>query len=172
MNKKNYAFIDGQNLYFGTAKREGCPWQIDLHRFRKYLTKKLSVDKAFYFLGFLSDENTELYETIQSAGFILIFREHTSLMLGKKKGNVDSDVIFDVMKRLYYEEAFDKVVLISGDGDYKKMIDFLIIENRLEKIIFPDRKRASSLYKELGSNYFFGLDERDVKRKVEMKKAP
>ena len=38
--KKNIAFIDGQNLYMATAKREVGPWKIDLVRFRIYLKEK------------------------------------------------------------------------------------------------------------------------------------
>jgi len=30
-------------------------------------------------------------------------------MLGKKKGNVDSDIIFAIMKKLYKKEPFDKI---------------------------------------------------------------
>ncbi len=94
-------------------------------------------------------------------------------MLGKKKGNVDSDIIFHVMKKLYRKEAFDKVVLVSGDGDYKLLVDFLIEENKFAKILFPDRKRASSLYKKIGASYFDALDTPEVQNKIrEKKKAP
>ena len=93
-------------------------------------------------------------------------------MLGKKKGNVDSDLILYVMKKLYYREDFNKVVLVSGDGDYKQLVDFLITEGRLKKVLFPDRERASSLYKKLGAPFFTALDDKDVRRKIEMKKAP
>lgn len=61
---------------------------------------------------------------------------------------------------------------MSGDGDYRPMIDFLVGENRLEKILFPDGKRASSLYKSLGAPYFAALDNPDTRRKIEIKKAP
>jgi len=170
--ENNYAYIDGQNLYMGTTKREVDPWKIDLSRFRIYLEQKYRVSKSFYFLGYLDESQQSLYEKIQSAGFILLFREHTSLMLGKKKGNVDSDIILHVMKKLYYKEDFGKVVLVSGDGDYKQLVDFLITESRFEKIIFPDAKRASSLYKKLGAPRFAALDNIDIRRKIEMKKAP
>ena len=168
----NYAFIDGQNLYMATARRAVDPWKVDLARFRVYLQEKYSVSKAFYFLGYLDEAQGCLYEEIQSAGFILKFREHTSSMLGKKKGNVDTDIVFAIMQKLYLKEPFGAVVLVSGDGDYKQLVDFLIREQRFAKILFPDRSRASSLYKKLGAGYFAALDERDVRRKVEKKKAP
>lgn len=99
-------------------------------------------------------------------GFILVFRQHTSAMLGKKKGNVDSDIIFSIMKRLYKREEFDKVVLVSGDGDYKALVDFLIEESRFEKILFPNRRFHSSLYRRLSPRFFAYLDDPDIKAKV------
>ncbi len=164
----NLAFVDGQNLYMGTAKREADPWRIDLTRFRVYLEQKYSVGKAYYFLGYVQEENQDLYEEIQSAGFVLIFREHNPAMMGKKKGNVDSDIIFHIMKKMYKKEDFTKIVLVSGDGDYKLVVDFLIEENRFEKVLFPNKKFASSLYKEIGSRYFDYLE--NIRAKIELKK--
>jgi uncharacterized LabA/DUF88 family protein len=167
----NIAYIDGQNLYMGTSK-SAYSWNIDLPRFRTYLLQKYNVEKAFYYLGFVQEgERFErLYEEIQIAGFILVFRQHSSAMLGKKKGNVDSDIIFSIMKRIYKNEPFEKVILVSGDGDYKMLVDFLIEESRFKKILFPNRKFASSLYKKIGAQYFGHLDESGVRNKIEKKK--
>ncbi|KKQ28015.1 MAG: hypothetical protein US45_C0055G0007 [Candidatus Nomurabacteria bacterium GW2011_GWA1_37_20] len=91
-------------------------------------------------------------------------------MVGLKKGNVDSDIIFSVMKRLYKKEGFGKIILVSGDGDYKMLVDFLIEENKFEKMLFPSKKNSSSLYQKLGSAYFDYLDNKDIKNKIEVKK--
>ncbi len=167
----NIAYIDGQNLYMGTSKSEPS-WDIDLVRFRVYLEKKYHVSKAYYYLGFVQegDKIELLYESIQSAGFILVFRQHNTAMLGKKKGNVDSDIIFSIMKRLYKKEEFSKIVLVSGDGDYKMLVDFLVEEGRLAKVLFPNKRFASSLYKEIGSHYYDYLENPDIKRKIKHKK--
>ncbi len=174
MNKKqiqenNFAFIDGQNLYMGTDS-DKLSWHVDLRRFRVYLKDKYKVSKAFYFLGCVIDGNDKLYDEIQDAGFILKFREHSSVMLGIKKGNVDSDIIFNIMKFLYQKEDFNKVVLVSGDGDYKMLVDFLIKENKFQKILFPNKYFASSLYKKLGSEYFDYLSNENIKKKIIYKK--
>lgn len=168
--KKNYAFIDGQNLHYGTHKLLVDPWRVDLLRFRKYLEHKYKVVNAYYFLGCVQEENQEIYEEIQKAGFVLVFRQHSTVMIGKKKGNVDSDLIFHIMKKIYKQEDFDKVVLVSGDGDYKLVVDFLIEENRLEKILFPNKKFASSLYKKIGASYYDYLDSKGLKDKIGKKK--
>jgi len=163
--QNNIAFVDGQNLYMSTTT-DDKPWFIDLTRLRVYLRQKYKVGKAYYFLGFTREEHQELYNKIQEAGFILQFKEHSPAMLGKKKGNVDTDIVFAVMKKLYRNETFDKIVLVSGDGDYKMLVDFLIEENRFEKILFPDQKRASSLYKKIDLKYRADLNTEPMRKKI------
>jgi len=130
---RNIAYIDGQNLHMGMADCRP-PWKIDLARFRVYLREKYQVDRAYYYLGYVKSgaQYEILYEDIQAAGYVLVFREHNSAMSGTKKGNVDSDIIFSAMKRLYLKELFGKIVLVSGDGDYKILVDFLIEQERFE----------------------------------------
>lgn len=166
MNEKNnIAFIDGQNLRFGTLS-EG--WQFDCHKLRIHLKDKYHVQKAYYYMGFFKEEEEEkfLYANFAKANFILKFREHTGGVKSKKKGNADTDIVFDIMKMLIKEPAsFQKIVLISGDGDFKRIVSFLIQEERLEKIIFPSRGRRSSLYNEITSRYYAHLS--DARAKIE-----
>jgi len=169
-HKENVAYIDGQNIYMSTTTADK-PWEIDLARFRVYLKQKYKVEKAYYFLGFLQEENQDLYNEIQEAGFILTFREHNSAMLGKKKGNVDTDIVFTVMKKIYKKEIIDKIILISGDGDYKMLVDFLIEEDKFEKILFPNQKKASSLYKKITRKYFDDLSGDSIRHKIGKRKG-
>ena len=162
--EKNIAFLDGQNLYSGTRSDDPA-WVVDLLKLRQYLEKKYDVVEAYYFLGYVIDENQDLYDELQKAGFIVKFRKHNAAMLCKKKGNVDTDIIFTVMKKLYKKEEFDKIVLVSGDGDYKMLVDFLIEENRFKKILFPNKKYASSLYKKITRVFFDYLS--NIKQHIE-----
>lgn len=114
----------------------------------------------------VNEENQDLYGSIQESGFVLVFKQHNPAMLGKKKGNVDTDIVFNIMKKMYKKEPFDKIVLVSGDGDYKMLVDFLIKEKRFKKILFPNKQFASSLYKKIGSEYFDYLEKEDIKRKL------
>lgn len=153
--QNNIAFIDGQNLHLGT--REGG-WVINHKKFRTYLADKYHVKEAYYFLGYVSEDEQDLYDNLQKAGFILSFREHSATLKGSKKGNVDSDIIFGVMKKLADNEPLDKVFIVSGDGDYKKMVDYLVKKGKFGKMLFPNKKFASSLYKSLGAEYFDYLE--------------
>ena len=167
--ENNITFIDGQNLYMGVTKINKS-WKIDLKKFRIFLKDKYKVEVAYYFLGCIDENHRDLYTQIQEAGFVWMFREHNTAMKGKKKGNVDTDIVFHIMKKMYLKEGFDKIVLVSGDGDYKKLVDFLIEEKRLKKILFPNKKFASSLYKKIGSEFFDSLDNKGVKRKIKYQK--
>ncbi len=163
MDLKNLAFLDGQNLHLGT-KLNG--WAIDHERFRIYLKEKYRVSEAYYFLGFISQDQQDLYDKLQKAGFILSFREHPAALKGQKKGNVDCDIIFSIMKKLVDQEPFEKIFIVSGDGDYKKLVDFLIKKNRFAKMLFPNKEFASSLYKSLGGEFFDYLESSAVKAKI------
>ncbi len=163
---RNIAFIDGQNLHLGT-KEKG--WSVDHAKLRVYLREKYHIDEAYYFLGFVSDGEQGLYSNLQKSGFILVFREHSSLLKGKKKGNVDCDIIFEVMKKLVDDEQFQKIFIVSGDGDYKKLVDFLIKKKKFGKMLFPNEDYASSLYKKLGGEFFANLGATDVKKKIAYK---
>ena len=146
-------------------------WTIDLARFRVYLREKYGVETAYYFLGAIDDEQQSLYEDIQKAGFILRFREHNQSMIGKKKGNVDTDIVFTVMEKVAEREKFDRVVLVSGDGDYIKMVKYLASKGRLEKVLAPNRKSTSSLYRPFTPKYVAFLDQPDTKRKIVFRKS-
>lgn len=171
-SQNNIVFIDGQNLYLGTKE---LGWRIDTARLRVYLKDKYHIQEAYYFFGFFLEKERELYESLQRQGYILSFREHSLHMTGKKKGNVDCDIIFSAMKAFSEENSFDKIFIISGDGDYKRLVDYLIKRGKFGKILFPNKQDASSLYKRLGGEYFGHLDDPSIREKIEyrkMKKAP
>ena len=159
----NLAFIDGQNLHLGTKQNN---WKIDHKKFRTYLKEKYDVEEAYYFLGYVSEEQQELYNRLQRAGFIVLFKEHGARLIGKKKGNVDTDIVFEIMKILLERKDFSKILLVSGDGDYKKLVDYLIKRKVFKKILFPIKQYASSLYNKLGSEFFDYLETQDVRSKI------
>jgi uncharacterized LabA/DUF88 family protein len=154
MNSKdginNYAFIDWQNLY------RGLEWHIDLKKFREFLTKRFWVKEAFYFLWFKEWEQ-ELYQALQRAGFVVIFNEKPENLKSDKKWNIDVNLTFDSMKKLY-EEDFDNMILVSWDWDFKVVVDHFILKNKFGRILFPNKKFASSLYKQLRNNHTYFLD--------------
>ena len=156
-NRGNVAFVDGQNLVLGTREQG---WSVDWLRFKKYLTEKYKVKEVYYFFGYEKRELQNLYNTLRNAGFKPVFKEHRKESLSEKRGNIDVDLVFEVLHKLLEEpDAFEKVVIVSGDGDYIKLVKYLIEKNRFEKILFPNEKKCSSLYKQLGDQWHAGIEK-------------
>lgn len=164
--ENNIAFIDAQNLHLGT---KAVKWKVDYNKFRIFLKDKFKVSEAYFFLWFLSEEEQDLYNSLQKAGFIVVFREHSSELKWKKKWNVDVDIVFEIMKRITEQKDFDKIVLVSGDGDYIKLVRHLIEKDLLKKILFPN-KQYSSLYRSIQDHYWMNLSLKDIKMRIKYKK--
>jgi len=164
--ENNIAFVDWQNLHLWTAFLK---WKIDFKRFRVYLKEKFLVNEVYLFLWFLDETEQKLYTKLQKSWFILIFREHNSNMKWKKKWNVDVDIVFEIMRKLKDEKDFDKIVLVSWDGDYIKIVNYLIENEFLKKILFPNNL-FSSLYRKIQPKYWINLSLIDIRKKIEYKK--
>ena len=162
----NIAFIDGQNLHLWIQSE----WrQIDLKRFRIFLKDKFHVQEAYYFLWCISEWEQGLYDSLQKAWFIVSFREHSFNLKGKKKWNVDVDIVFESMRKIIEKERFDQMVLVSGDGDYIRLVKYLMKKGLLKKVIFPN-KHYSSLYRPIQEFYWMNISVKDVRWKLEYKK--
>lgn len=110
-----------------------------------------------------------MYDLIQEAGFILVFRSHNSAAISNKKGNVDTDVVFTMMRDFHEKPEIKEFFLISGDGDYYKTVRYLRNQGKLGKVLFPARHKASSLYRQLGNAYYSYLDYPGIRKKIELK---
>jgi uncharacterized LabA/DUF88 family protein len=151
----NYAFIDSQNLNLA-IREQG--WKLDFKRFRIYLRDKYKITKAFVFVGFI-ELNQDLYTALQEYGYILVFKKTLKLPDGKYKGNVDAELVLQVMIEL---EQFDRGLIVSGDGDFSCLIDYLKKKNKLLKLLIPNRNKYSSLLRVFMNDIDFmnGLKEK------------
>lgn len=148
---KIYAFIDSQNLNLGTGKdiiKNGKVvykgWKLDFKKLRRYLKDKFRVSKAFLFIGYIA-QNNEMYSRLQSYGYELVFKPTVKDNQGKPKGNVDAELVLRAAAIEY--PSYDKAVIISGDGDFYCLHEYLENNSKLLKIIIPNEKTESSLLK-------------------------
>lgn len=150
----NYAFIDSQNLNLG-VRSQG--WQIDYKKFRLYLKNKFHVSQAFLFIGLVSN-NQKLYIELQKAGFILIFKPTVRYFENGNetvKGNVDAELVLHAAAIQY--ASYDKAIIVSGDGDFACLLEFLAEHNKLLHVLAPNAK-YSQLLKPF-SSYIIRLDK-------------
>ena len=134
-------YIDGNNLY-RSAKELG--FEIDYKKFRGWLRQKYSPTNVYLFIG-LVPERVKFYEYLQNCGYILVFKQ--TISVGEKiKGNCDAELVLNCVSD-FYQNKFEKSILITGDGDCGCLIEFLRDEGALHSIIAPDEKKCSILIK-------------------------
>lgn len=188
-----YAFIDSQNLNLGTQK---MGWKMDWSKLYQYLQKEHGVTRAYLFIGYMS-EHEEMYNTLHELGYLVVLKptvvmndqpqsaetsSQTKQFTDSKnhnhkdqpeaakravKGNVDAELVLYAMKEM---PNYSKAIIVSGDGDFYCLAEYLASKERLKHIMTPNRF-YSSLLKPY-EKYIIRIDEmrrelayKDYKRK-------
>ena len=157
--KRIYAFIDSQNLNLGVgkdmfigSKKIYSGWKLDYTKFLKYLKDKYKIEKCYLFIGHV-EGNEKLYEKLTEDGYFLIFKPTLEIGKGDEKtvkGNVDAELVLHTMINA---DSYDVAIIVTGDGDFHCLIEYLDEVKKLEKIVIPNKKKYSSLLRKY-SNYF------------------
>jgi uncharacterized LabA/DUF88 family protein len=158
-----YAFIDSQNLNVGTQK---FGWKMNWVRFRKFLAEKYGVDKAYMFIGYMP-ENEDLYEKMHEAGYLVVLKPTFDVTKPRPdndrndkdddkpvKGNIDADLVLWAMKEM---PNYKKAIIVSGDGDFYSLVEYLANKNRLLHLLAPSG-HYSQLYNRF-DEYVVRLDQ-------------
>jgi uncharacterized LabA/DUF88 family protein len=140
MNKLSI-YIDGNNLYRG-AKELG--FEIDYKKIRGWLRQKYNPSSVYLFIG-LVPERTKFYEYLQECGFILIFKQTISVS-GSIKGNCDAELVLKTVSD-FYTKSFSTCILVTGDGDFGCLVEFLKSNKSIERVLSPDENKCSILLK-------------------------
>ena len=160
-----YAFIDSQNLNLGIKSQK---WILDWRKFIQYLRSKYDVRKAYLFIGQVPG-NESLYAKLQEAGFILIFKptlEYHRNGKIKVKGNVDAELVLHSM--IQYRNYY-KAIIVSGDGDFYCLVEYLYKRGKLLKVLTPTRHYSALLRKFNKDNYIIRIDL--LRNSLEQKKT-
>ena len=150
----NFAFIDSQNLNLG-VRSQG--WRLDWRKFRQYLRNKYRVSKTYLFIGQVVG-NESLYASLQAADYILIFKptlEYRKQGEIRIKGNVDAELVLHSM--IQYK-SYDKAIIVSGDGDFHCLVEYLEGKGKLLKILAPTNRYSSLLRKFNRQNLIIRID--------------
>jgi uncharacterized LabA/DUF88 family protein len=141
---KVFAFIDSQNLNLGV---KSAGWTLDFAKFRLYLKNKYSVEKAYLFIGQMAGQES-LYDRLQGMGYHLIFKPTTEYKANGKtvvKGNVDAELVLYAAAKVI--DQYDKAIIVSGDGDFYCLIEYLKENEKLLHVMVPNDKFSKLLRK-------------------------
>lgn len=151
MKKPNtYAFIDSQNLNLGVQK---MGWKMDWRKFRQYLANKYGVTKAYMFIGHVP-EFEDMYVHMHELGYLVVLKPTSDMSKPKPelqeeakpekdkpeekkpvKGNIDAELVLWAMKE---RDQYDKAIIVSGDGDFYCLAEYLDEIGKLGHIMTPN----------------------------------
>jgi len=118
-------FIDGANLY-ATARSLG--FDIDYKRLLDLFGGRWNLIRAFYYTALVEDQEYSpirpLVDWLDYNGYTMVTKptkEFTDATGRRKvKGNMDIELAIDVLEMAQH---VDHVVLFSGDGDFRRLVE-------------------------------------------------
>jgi uncharacterized LabA/DUF88 family protein len=124
-NERIALFIDGSNLY---AAARALGFDIDYKRLLELFQGKGRLVRAFYYTALVEDQEYSpirpLVDWLDYNGYTMVTKptkEFTDAMGRRKiKGNMDIELAIDVMEMA---ERLDHIVLFSGDGDFRRLVE-------------------------------------------------
>src|ERR1700722_18921893 len=118
-------FIDGANLY---SAARGLGFDIDYRRLLDLFRNRGRLIRAFYYTALVDDQEYSpirpLVDWLDYNGYTMVTKptkEFTDATGRRKiKGNMDIELAIDVMEMA---EHLDHIVLFSGDGDFRRLVE-------------------------------------------------
>ena len=130
-------FIDGANLY-ATAKALG--FDLDYKRLLKEFQGKGYLLRAYYYTALIEDQEYSsirpLIDWLDYNGYKVVTKPvkefFDSAGRRKVKGNMDIELAVDAMEMA---EHVDHIVLFSGDGDFRSLVEALQRRGRKVSVV-------------------------------------
>jgi uncharacterized LabA/DUF88 family protein len=127
LTNKIALFIDGVNLY-ATAKTLG--FDIDYKRLLNEFQGRGLLVRAFYYTPIIEDQEYSairpLIDWLDYNGYTVVTKVTKEFIDAsgrrKVKGNIDIELAVDAMM---LAEHVDQIVLFSGDGDFRSLVEAL-----------------------------------------------
>ncbi|MEZ5669543.1 MAG: NYN domain-containing protein [Alphaproteobacteria bacterium] len=118
-------FIDGANLY---AAARSLGFDIDYKKLLELFRLNTRLVRAFYYTALVEDQEYSpirpLVDWLDYNGYTMVTKptkEFTDATGRRKiKGNMDIELATDVME---IAERVDHVVIFSGDGDFRRLVE-------------------------------------------------
>ncbi len=144
-------FIDGANLY---ATARALSFDIDYKRLLELFTKQGRLVRAFYYTALVEDQEYSpirpLIDWLDYNGYTMVTKptkEFTDASGRRKiKGNMDIELAIDVMEMT---DSLDHVVLFSGDGDFRRLVEAVQRKGRRVTVVSTVRSQPSMVADEL-----------------------
>ena len=162
-------FIDGANLY-ATARALG--FDIDYKRLLELFRSKGHLVRALYYTALIEDQEYSpirpLIDWLDYNGYTMVTKptkEFTDSSGRRKiKGNMDIELAIDVMEMAPH---LDHVVLFSGDGDFRRLVEAVQRKGLRVTVVSTVRSQPSMVADELRRQADRFIDIVELQEKIE-----
>ncbi len=144
-------FIDGANLY---SAARGLNFDIDYKRLLELFRSKGTLLRAFYYTALLEDQEYSplrpLIDWLDYNGYSVVTKpakEFTDAAGRRRvKGNMDIELAIDALE---IADKIDHVVLFSGDGDFRRLVDAIQRKGKRVTVVSTIRSSPPMIADEL-----------------------
>ncbi|MDD9900697.1 MAG: NYN domain-containing protein [Alphaproteobacteria bacterium] len=162
-------FIDGANLY---AAARSLEFDIDYKRLLKWISGHSRLVRAFYYTALVEDQEYSpirpLIDWLDYNGYTMVTKpakEFTDQQGRRKiKGNMDIELAIDMME---LADHVDHIVLFSGDGDFRRLVESVQRKGVRTTVISTIRTQPPMVADELRRQADHFLDLLDVAESIE-----
>ena len=88
-------------------------------------------------MGYI-EKYQKMYDFFEELGYKLIFKHVNPNPKVPNKGNTDAELVLHTMIEL---KNYDKAVIVTGDGDFACLVEYLYKQGKLATLIVPNEKR-------------------------------
>ena len=142
--KRIGVFIDVQNVYLTTQAVFGRG-KINFSRLRDYFNNgegNLVTLNAFTCYDPDNEGQRAFINALGLSGYRVISKPLRRLPDGSIKANMDLEMAIEVLSQA---DCLDEIVLVTGDGDFKVLIDYLSVKGKVVTVLGPERLTSLEL---------------------------
>jgi len=146
-------FIDAQNLYHSAKNLYQS--RVDFREVLKFAVGERTLIRAFaYAVKTKTGEEKPFFEALEKVGIEMRVKDLQEFFGGMKKADWDVGIAVDAIKTA---GSVDVVSLISGDGDFIPLVEYL--KNQGKRVEVMAFGRSASLKLKETADEFIDLDE-------------
>jgi uncharacterized LabA/DUF88 family protein len=137
-------FVDVQNIYY--TVKDGLKGQFDYNSFwRRVVNSNTELVAAYAYAIDRNDQKQIQFQNIlRGIGFKVKLKPFISRSDGSAKGDWDVGITIDMLE---VSENVDRLILLSGDGDFDILVNKLKSKNKTVDIYGVPQLTADSLTK-------------------------
>ena len=153
LEQKVGVFVDVSNMYYSAKNLHNG--KVDFGKVLSMAVGDRKLIRAFaYVIRANIEQEESFFEALEKRGFEVRIKDLQVFLGGEKKGDWDVGLCMDVVRLI---SKIDAMVLVSGDGDYKDLLDYARSQGVRTEVVAFSQTASSRLVENCDS--FLDMDQ-------------